>query len=238
VSKVDVLVIMPHPDDAEFTCAGTIARWVEEGKSVAYVLLTNGDKGTSDRTLSAAQLSVIRQKEQLAAADVLGVKEVVFLGYPDQGLEDCADLRKDIVCQIRSFCPSIVVTLDPYRRYLWHRDHRIAGQVVADAVFPYSRDHLAYPDLLDKGLQPHSVKELFFATSEQANHLVDISSTFDKKMKALGCHKSQIENRIDELRVSLEQRARETAHGCSFSLAEAFHLVDIEMMGPYRKKGS
>jgi LmbE family N-acetylglucosaminyl deacetylase len=165
-AKVDVLVIMPHPDDAEFGCAGTVARWTAEGKSVVYVLLTNGDKGTSDRSLTPDKLADVRQIEQREAAKVLGVSEVVYLGYPDQGLEDSPELRKDIVRQIRLFRPDTVVTLDPYRRYVWHRDHRIAGQVVLDAVFPYARDFLAYPDLMAEGLEPHKVKEMYFTASE------------------------------------------------------------------------
>ena len=155
---------MPHPDDAEFGCAGTVARWTQEGKSVVYILLTNGDKGTSDRSLTPDKLAAIRQVEQREAAKVLGVKEVVYLRYPDQGLEDSPELRKDIVRQIRLYLPDVVVTLDPYRRYIWHRDHRIAGQVVLDAVYPYARDHLSYPDMLAEGLEPHKVKEMYFYT--------------------------------------------------------------------------
>ena len=148
---VDILVVTAHPDDAEFGVAGTVARWTQEGKQVAYVVCTNGDKGTSDRSLKPKQLAAIRKREQEAAAKVLGVREVRFLGYPDQELEDTSEFRKQIVRMIRIYRPRIVVTSDPYRRYLWHRDHRIAGQVTLDAVFPYSRDHLAYPDLLEEG---------------------------------------------------------------------------------------
>jgi len=235
-SKADVLVIMPHPDDAEFGCAGTIARWVKEGKRVVYVVLTNGDKGTSDRLLTPQQLASIRKDEQREAAQVLGVKEVIFLGYPDQGLEDTFELRRDIVIQIRSFRPDVVVTLDPYRRYVWHRDHRIAGQVVLDAVFPYARDHLSYPDLLDEGLEPHKVKEMYFTASENINCRIDITDTFDLKMKALACHRSQVGDKILELHDGLKQRAQDAAEGQAFLLAEAFHYIDIDMLGPYRRQ--
>ncbi|MCL2707001.1 MAG: PIG-L family deacetylase [Dehalococcoidia bacterium] len=234
-NKVDVLVIMPHPDDAEFSCAGTVARWVRECKSVAYVLLTSGDKGTSDRMLTSQQLAYIRQEEQREAAQILGVCQVEYLCYPDQGLEDSPGLRRDIVRQIRRFCPDTVVTLDPYRRYVWHRDHRIAGQVVLDAVFPYARDHLAYPDLLAEGLEPHKVKEMYFAASEDANCLIDITDTFDLKIKALACHRSQVGDRIQELSEWLKQRAQDAAEEEPFLLAEAFHYIDMEMRGPYRK---
>ena len=136
ITPVDILIITAHPDDAEFGVAGTVARWTREGKQVVYVVCTNGDKGTSDRSLKPEQLAEIRKKEQEAAAKVLGVSEVRFLGYPDQELEDTSEFRKELVRMIRIYRPKIVVTSDPYRRYLWHRDHRIAGQVTLDAVFP------------------------------------------------------------------------------------------------------
>jgi LmbE family N-acetylglucosaminyl deacetylase len=233
--KADVLVIMPHPDDAEFGCAGTVARWAKEGKHIVYVVITNGDKGTSDRALTSKKLAAVRQVEQREAAKVLGVKEVVFLGYPDQRLEDSPELRKDVVRQIRAFQPDTVVTLDPYRRYIWHRDHRISGQVVLDAVFPYARDFLAYPDLIKEGLEPHKVKEMYLTASEDINMRLDITGTFDIKIKALACHKSQVGDRIPELRKGLRKRAENAADGTGFKLAEAFHYIEIEMLGPYKK---
>ena len=164
----------------------------------------------------------------MAAAQLLGVKDVVFLRYPDQGLEDTPAFRKQIVRLIRSYRPEIVVTADPYRRYIWHRDHRITGQVTLDAVFPYARDHLAYPDLLEEGLQPHKVREMLFWASDEPNFRSDITDTFDLKLAALRCHKSQIapldspewENRF-------RQRYRDLAEGENFDLAEAFHRVEI-----------
>ena len=117
--KVDVLVISPHPDDAEYGVAGTVARWTREGKKVVYVVCTNGDKGTTNPDMKPEDLVEIRKKEQLAAADVLGVSEVIFLGLPDQGLEETPQFRKQIVRLIRQYRPEIVVTADPYRRYSW-----------------------------------------------------------------------------------------------------------------------
>jgi len=149
--KADILIVAPHTDDAEFGIAGTVARWTREGKRVAYVICTNGNKGTSDIKLAPEELSKMREKEQWDAARALGVNDVVFLGYPDQGVEDTAEFRKEIVRQIRIFQPDIVGTTDPYRRYIWHRDHRIVGQVTLDAVYPFARDHLAYPDLFAQG---------------------------------------------------------------------------------------
>jgi LmbE family N-acetylglucosaminyl deacetylase len=222
----DVLVITAHPDDAEFGVAGSVARWTGEGKSVAYVVCTSGDKGTSDRSLKPEDLMVVREQEQRQAAELLGAREVVFLRYRDQELEDTPDFRKHIVEMIRTFRPHTVCTTDPYRRYLWHRDHRIIGQVVMDAVFPYARDHMAYPDLLEKGLEPHKVRELLFFGAEENNHHVDISATFDKKLSALKCHASQVrELGIPNLDDWLRKRCRKLAEGSAYELAEAFHRV-------------
>ena len=160
-TAADVMVVTPHPDDAEFGVAGTVARWTRDGKQVIYVVCTSGDKGTSDRNLKPEQVAEIREKEQRAAAQTLGVRDVIFLRYPDQGLEDTPQFRGKIVRNIRLYRPKIVVTSDSYRRYIWHRDHRIAGQVTLDAVFPYARDYLAYPDLLKEGLEPHKVQEMW-----------------------------------------------------------------------------
>jgi LmbE family N-acetylglucosaminyl deacetylase len=229
VSKeAEVMVITAHPDDAEFGVAGTVARWTGEGKQVVYVVCTSGDKGTSDRTLKPEQLAEMRRKEQRAAAKVLGVREVIFLGYSDQELEDTSEFRKQLVRLIRMYRPRIVVTSDPYRRYLWHRDHRIAGQVTLDAVFPYARDHLAYPDLLEEGLEPHNVEEILFWAAEDINYRSDITDTFNLKIAALRCHESQVQGFPNpNLEEWLRERCKAMAEGESFELAEAFHRVEI-----------
>ena len=223
-----VLVVTPHPDDAEYGVAGTVARWTNEGRTVVYVVCTNGDKGTSDREVKPESLIKIREKEQIAAANLLGVKEVIFLGYPDQGLEETPRFRKDIVKQIRRFRPETVVTADPYRRYIWHRDHRITGQVTLDAVFPYARDHLSYPDLLEEGLEPHKVKEILLWASENINHRLDITDTFPLKLNALREHKSQVGHiPRQELEGYLRGRAIQLSEGESFQLAEGFHREEV-----------
>jgi len=223
-----VMVVTPHPDDAEFGVAGTVVRWVHEGKKVVYVVCSNGDKGTSDPNIKPEELAQIREQEQLAAAKLLGVSEVIFLRYPDQALEDTPEFRKEIVRWIRTYRPETVVTADPYRRYIWHRDHRIASRVTLDAVFPYARDHLAYPDLLEQGLQPHKVKEVLLWASEDTNYRTDITGTFDTKLAALSCHKSQVGEPISPgLKEWLMQRAKENAEGEDFELAEAFHREEI-----------
>ena len=224
--SADAMVVCAHPDDAEFGAAGTVARWTAERKRVVYIICTNGNKGTSDRSLKPEALLKIRRKEQRAAASVLGVQAVVFLDYDDQALEDTPELRKQIVRLIRIHRPRILLTSDPYRRYLWHRDHRIIGQVVMDAVFPYARDHLAYSDLLAEGLEPHKVAEILFWSAEDINFRSDITGTFDLKIKALYCHKSQIKGSGSagpEKR--LRQKCKEMAKEEAFDLAEGFHRV-------------
>ena len=228
------MVVTPHPDDAEYGIAGTVARWVKEGKDVVYVVCTNGDKGTSDINMKPEVLAKIREKEQLDAANVLGVREVIFLRHPDQGLEDTYEFRKQLVRLIRMYRPDIVATTDPYLRYMWHRDHRIAGQVVLDAVFPFARDFLAYPDLMLDGLQPHKVKEvllwsmLLFRDSQEINYRSDISDTLDLKITALRCHESQVGHMpFPDLENLLRQQHEAMAQGESFKLAEAFHRVEL-----------
>jgi len=222
------MVVTAHPDDAEFSVAGTVARWVKEGKDVVYVVCTNGDKGTSDPDMKPALLVKIREQEQLAAARVLGVREVIFLRHPDQGLEDTPEFRKQIVRLIRMYRPEVVATSDPYLRYMWHRDHRIAGQVILDAVFPYARDVLAYPDLMLEGLKPHKVKEVLLWAADDVNYLSDITDTFDLKIAALRCHQSQVGHfSSTDLEDGLREQHKRLAEGQTFKLAEAFHRVEM-----------
>jgi LmbE family N-acetylglucosaminyl deacetylase len=228
--KADMMIVAPHTDDGEFGIAGTVAKWTRQGKNVVYVICTNGDKGTSDLNLKPSELVKLRQEEQWEAAKVLGVKDVAFLGYPDQGLEDTSGFRKDIVKQIRLYQPELVATTDPYRKYIWHRDHRITGQVVMDAVYPFARDHLAYPDLFAQGYKPHKVKEVLCWGTDDPNYWSDITDTFDIKIAALRCHKSQVGSRdAQQLYDGLKQRAADSAKGKAFKLAEAFHRVEIWM---------
>ena len=224
VVKADVLVVAPHPDDAEFGIAGTVAHWTREGKTVVYAICTSGDKGTSDRSLKPEDLARTREREQLDAAGVLGVRDVIFLRHPDQSLEDTPDFRKEIVRLIRQFKPEIVAAPSPYRRYLWHRDHRITGQVVLDAVYPYARDHLAYPDLLALGFEPHKVKEVWLWAGDETNHHTNISDTFDIKKAALLCHKSQV--KISEATKWIRDRAVAEAEGTGFKMAESFYRAE------------
>jgi len=226
--KADILVISPHPDDAEFGTSGSVARWVKEGKTVVYAICTGGEKGTNDPRVKPEELREIRKKEQRKAASLLGVKEVVFLDYEDQALEDTTEFRKDLVRLIRRYRPETLISADPYRRYIWHRDHRITGQVVLDAVFPYARDHLSYPELLDEGLMPHKVKEILMWASEDPNYFSDITETFETKLAALRCHDSQVGGRdFPTIEKWLRKRAEDAAREQDFTLAEAFHRAEI-----------
>jgi LmbE family N-acetylglucosaminyl deacetylase len=223
-----VMVVTPHPDDAEYGVAGTVARWAKEGKEIVYVVCTNGDKGTSDASIKSEEVAKTREREQLAAAKLLGVREVIFLRHPDQGLEDTPEFRKELVRLIRLYRPETVVTADPYRRYIWHRDHRITGRVTLDAVFPYARDRLAYPDLLEEGVAPHKVREVLLWASEDPNYRSDITATFDMKVAALRCHESQIgQVPSPEFEKWLRKRQEDMAEGEDFELAEAFHREEI-----------
>ena len=227
-NKSEIMVITAHPDDSEFGAAGSVAKWILEGKRVVYVVCTSGDKGTDNPDIPSHELAKIREKEQKDAANVLGVSDVIFLGYPDQGLEDTPDFRKAIVRQIRLYKPDMVVTSDPYRRYIWHRDHRITGQVTLDAVFPYARDLLAYPDLIEEGMMPHKVKKILFFGTEDVNLRININETFHLKLAALRCHKSQIiQLGIPDLEKWLWQRCKKLAEGEHFEVAEAFHQVEV-----------
>lgn len=204
-----ILVILAHPDDPEFFCGGTIARWVEAGHQVNYCLLTCGDKGTKDRLLQPETLCSIRQEEQKAAAAVLGVTQVRFLSYADGYLVANLDLRRDITRVIRQETPDILVTCDPTNLYvrdtmLNHPDHRAAGQAVLDAVFPAARDHLNFVELWrDEDLEPHIVPEVWVSLVKEPNVSLDVTKYWDLKIHALIKHESQINDPV-----ALEDRMR------------------------------
>ena len=222
-----VLVVTPHPDDAEGGAGGTLARWAREGKRIVLVVCTNGDKGSGDRNMSPDLLAETREKEQREAARVLGIAEVVFLRLPDQGLEDNVEFREKLVRQIRVHRPDIVLTIDPNRPYIRHRDHAMTGRVTLDAVFPYARDHMAFPEHLQEGLEPHRVRELYLFRSESPDTFVDITDTFETKMDALYCHASQMGEPREEGDKRSRQSAAEVGENIGVPLAEAFKRVEI-----------
>jgi LmbE family N-acetylglucosaminyl deacetylase len=193
-----ILVILAHPDDPEFFCGATLAKWASEGHEISYGLLTCGDKGTNDLTLSSAALCSLRQQEQRAAASVIGVKQVSFLDYEDGYLVPDLTLRRDITRMIRKERPDILVTCDPQyfitpSDRLNHPDHRAAGQAVLDAVFPAARDHLNFIELWrDEKLEPHIVREVWVSLTDRPNVNLDVSAYWEIKIQALLEHKSQI----------------------------------------------
>lgn len=224
------MILSAHPDDAEFGSAGSVANWTAAGKQVVYVVCTSGDKGSSDPEMNSGKLAIIREEEQRQAASLLGVRAVEFLRYPDQELEDTPAFRKHLVRMIRIYRPEVIVTSDPYRKYIWHRDHRIAGQVALDAVYPYARDRLAYPDLIDEGILPHKVREIWFWGTEDINQREDISKTMETKLAALFCHKSQMESMgIQNAEKWVKNKCKEMAEGTGFIYAEGFHRVKIPL---------
>jgi LmbE family N-acetylglucosaminyl deacetylase len=213
-SVQNILVILAHPDDPEFYCGATICRWVHAGHKLSYCLLTCGDKGTKELTLSSDTLCSIRQVEQRAAAKVLGVNEVRFLGYPDGYLVPDMDLRRDITRIIRMVRPDIIVTCDPQTLFtvyggLNHPDHRAAGMATLDAVFPAARDHLYFVELWkDEKLEPHVVREVWVCGCLQPDIILDVSEYWEKKILALYEHKSQIG---DPVKLAERMRNRRTA---------------------------
>lgn len=194
----NILVILAHPDDPEFFCGGTLAKWAKEGHHIKYVLLTCGDKGRNDHNghISADELCPLRHIEQKNAAEIIGVDEVNFLDLEDGTLEPTMELRKIVTREIRRHKPDILVTCDP--QYLFthyglnHPDHRAAGQVVIDAVFPAAGNELFFPELIEEGFEPHMPSELWCSLTGQSNTEVDISDIIQTKFNALLCHASQI----------------------------------------------
>lgn len=220
---------MAHPDDPEFFCGGTIALWCAGGAEVTYLILTNGNKGSDDPGITPEKLAAIRREEQQAAANVLGVKRVLFFDEPDGELQSTLTLRQRVVAEIRRYQPEAIIAPDPTRYfspgiYINHADHRAAGEVAIDAVFPAARNRMYHPELLFEGLEPHFVKEVHLSGSVQPNRWVDISSVFETKLKAIRCHISQIKDpeamfkRVTERHKAIDQFGREV-------LREEFHVI-------------
>jgi LmbE family N-acetylglucosaminyl deacetylase len=227
-----VLVITAHPDDVDFGAAGTVAQWTDAGLEVSYCIVTNGEAGGSDRSLSRAEMAAIRQTEQTAAAKQVGVHELHFLGYPDGRVEPSIDLRRDLARVIRLLRPDRVVCQSPERNYVRmgasHPDHRAAGSAALDAVYPDSRNPFAFPELLtDEKLEPWTVREVWISGGPAPTTYVDITETFHRKVAALRCHVSQISD-PDALEGFLRgwlSRAASQGGLAEGSLAEAFQVL-------------
>ena len=210
----NILVVLAHPDDPEFFCGATTARWVRAGHHVSYCVVTCGDKGTKDLSIGPDKLCSIRQKEQRSAAKVLGVDDIKFLNYPDGYLTPDINLRRDITRVIRTIRPDILVTCDPQTLFtanagLNHPDHRAAGQATLDAVFPAARDHLNFIELWkDEKLGPHIVREVWVCGTLEPDIILDVTETWEIKIQALFEHTSQIG---DPEKLAERMRNRRTA---------------------------
>jgi len=229
-----VLFVVAHPDDVDFGTAGTVAAFTKSGLEVTYCIVTSGEAGGSDRTVSRSAMAALRQREQRAAAAEVGVTDVRFLGHPDGRLQPTIELRRDISRVIRQVKPERVVTQSPERRWDFmfasHPDHLAAGEATACAVYPDARNPFAHPELLDEeGLEPWSVHELWIAIGPEPNMAVDTTSTMDRKVAALLCHQSQIGDTGDITEwVTARGRASGTAAGLPVgSTAELFRATRI-----------
>ena len=197
------MVVVAHPDDAEYGCAGTMVKWCREGMDVVLVICTDGSKGTSDREVTGPQLAGIRRREQIAAGEAIGLKKVVFLGYEDSMLQPTLELRRDIAREIRRYKPDVVISPSPVRNlfvtgYLGHPDHLAAGEATLSAVFPAARDYLTFPDLLDEGFEPHKVREVLITEHRDPDMWVDVSDTIELAIAALKEHVSQVGDGVED----------------------------------------
>jgi len=224
-----VMFVAAHPDDADFLAGGTVARLAKEGREITYVIVTNGNKGSSDPGITGEQLVLIRADEQRRAARILGVNRVEFLGYEDGEIEDTRELRRDVTRQIRRWRPDLIITLSPYRTYSnlpgWHRDHRITGRVVLDCVYPLARDRLAFPELLPEH-EPHTVREIYLIQWEQPGLVVDITDTLELKLEAIRCHATQIGD-FKAFEARMRDRAAILGKEKGYSYAEGFDPIVV-----------
>jgi LmbE family N-acetylglucosaminyl deacetylase len=230
LSPLRILGIFAHPDDAEFTVAGSVALWASQGAQITYVVVTDGGAGSNDPSQSRAELACLRQAEQTAACALLGVQEVLFLGYPDGILEPTLDLRRDLTRIIRRLKPDRVVCGDPSvlfygDGYINHPDHRAAAEAALYAVFPSAPTRPIFPELLAEGLEPHQVKEVYMMSdSARVNAYVDITSTIERKIEALRCHKSQVDPGDGQW---LRGWAAEAGKAAGMPYAEAYRVMKL-----------
>ncbi len=220
--------IFAHPDDPEFTVAGTVAKWTQAGCHVVYVLCTDGDVGTRDPDMTREQMAAIRRQEQREACRVLGVAEVIFLGYGDGVLQPTLELRRDLVRAIRQHKPEVVLCGDPTvlffgDQYINHPDHRAAAQAAVDAVAPAAAMPLVFPELAKEGVSPHDVEQVYLWGTDQPNTWVDVAETLERKIQALRQHKSQMGDWDPTEWITRGARERAVGHGMTY--AEAFRRI-------------
>ena len=230
-SPKNILVILAHPDDPEYFCGATIAKWIQNGHNVEYCLLTRGEKGINDTYNDPENLIAIREKEQKAAAAILGVKDIVYLEYEDGMLAPNMNARKDVVRVIRQIKPDIVVTCDPTNyylndRYINHPDHRAAGQIVIDAVFPAAENELYYPELLNEKMLPHHVEEVWLSLPKDPNVIIDVTDYWPVKITALEKHTSQIGD-IQDFRERMASRSAYCDEKGTLHFEEKYNRIDF-----------
>jgi len=226
--------IVAHPDDQEFGVAGTLAKWAKAGCEITSVLVTSGDSGSNDPTKGAdykAELARLRETEQLAANEVIGVKQTVFLRYPDGEVEPSMALRKDLTRVIRQYKPEVVFAGNPEawfygNEYINHPDHRAVARAAAEAVFPSAGTRLMFTDLLEAGFEPHEVRKLYIQGADKPDTWIDISDSIDTKIKALMKHLSQSDTHdADKF---MREWARETGKEKGLDFAEAFRVMILK----------
>jgi LmbE family N-acetylglucosaminyl deacetylase len=229
-----VMVVSAHPDDPDFGAGGSIARLADSGAEVTYVIVTDGRQGGEDPNQKDSELVAIRQREQRAAARVLGVKKVEFLGYKDGHLAPDLKLRRDIVRMIRKHKPELVITHIPGRVLDApmggsHPDHLAVGEATMAAVYPDSRNPRAFRSLLKQGFQPHEVKEVWIPFWTLGDYLVDITPTFDRKIEALRKHKSQVSKpgREWDFEKFMRKRHRDVGKKAGYHYAESFKRITV-----------
>lgn len=219
------LVIGAHPDDNEVGCGGTIAKLIAQGWDVTFIVCTNGNKGSHDPEISAYRLSEIRETEQRAAADVLGVQRIIFLRYNDGELEHSPALRAEMALYIRHFKPHVVYSHDPWRMYMLHPDHRVVGFSVVEGLVS-ARDHLYMPGLGQIGLAVWRPRALYLWSAEKPDYVEDIGSTIEQKIAALREHHSQFD-RKDDLPDWVRQRAQQQGVAAGYTAGEAFKHLSL-----------
>jgi LmbE family N-acetylglucosaminyl deacetylase len=224
------MLIYAHPDDIEFSAAGTASRWAKAGCEVIYVVITDGNVGSHEEGMTSVKVAEVRRAEQEAAAKVAGVEQCVFLGYHDGLLQPTLELRKELVRLIRAHKPEVVICGDPTvffsgNNRINHPDHRAAATAAIDAVFPASEMHLLYPELEADGLSPHKVSYVLISNPREANFYVDISETLNVKLDALREHRSQLGDWNPEERMTAW--AAEVGQKVGFKYAEAFRLITL-----------
>jgi len=224
------MAINAHPDDIEFTCAGTLARWVKAGTRVIYVLCTSGDVGIDEAGMTREKATQIREAESLEAARIAGVREVVFLREPDGLLQPTLELRKKLVREIRKYRPEVIMTGDPTivwsgDDYINHPDHRAAAMAALDATFPAAGQPNLFEELVSEGLSAHKVRKVYAHVWDKADVFINIEETMDIKIAALRAHKSQLKDWNPE--DMLKEWASDTAKGKEMQYAEGFKVVTL-----------